>query len=131
MRRFVHQGFLQKFPYKTIDVSQHSIDREEAAFFLDYREQTALSDAMGECVRTINLSELDGHPSTEEDWCFLKSRLQHVHKIILIDDRPAVENNIVEAYADRTLRVYIQLFMQDGKEYLYADYRRCHKKSNE
>jgi len=127
MQRFVHQGFLQQFPYKTIDVSQHCIAREDAVYFLDYREQEALSDAMGECVRTINLSELDGHLSTEEDWCFLKSRLQHVHKIVLIDDRPAVENNIVEAYADRTLRVYMHLFIQEGKECLYSECRRGHE----
>ncbi len=123
MTRFVHQGFLQKFPYEGIDVSQHGIVPEETVCFLDYKEQVALSDATGKCTRTVSLSELDGSLSSDEDWRELKVKLNHVHEIILMDDRPVVENGIVAAYADRTLRVYIQLFNQEGKECLYADCR--------
>ena len=120
MARFVHQGFLQRFPYEGIDLSRHQIASEMCACLLDYKEQAALSDASGKCVRTIHVSELDGKLATMEDWRSLAARLRHVHSIVLLDDRPIVENVIVKAYSDRTLRVYIHLFLLESKECLYA-----------
>ena len=120
MAQFVHQGFLQRFPYEGIDLSRHRIASEMCACLLDYKEQEALSDASGKCIRTLLVSELDGKLATREDWKALTERLRHVHSIVLLDDRPKVENGIVKAYADRTLRVYIHLFLLENKECLYA-----------
>ncbi|MGN0879762.1 MAG: hypothetical protein ACI4WT_09980 [Oligosphaeraceae bacterium] len=120
MARFVHQGFLQRFPYKGIDLSKHRIAFDRCAWFLDYKELAALSDASGKRIRTIHVSELDGKVETMEDWRRLAERLRHVHSVVLLDDRSIVDNAIVKAYADRTLRVYIQLFLLESKECLYA-----------
>ncbi len=120
MAKFVHQGFLQKYPFEDIELEQYRIPSEEYALYLDYKEQTALSDALGRCIRTINLSELDGRLATQEDWKTLKSALCQVQSIVLLDDRPLVENIIVKKYADRTLRIYIRLFLLEGKECRYV-----------
>ncbi len=120
MVKFVHQGFLQRFPYEGIDLDRHRIASDNCICYLDYKEQSALSDVSGKCIRTIHVSELDGRLSTLEDWKTLAARLHHVHSIILLDDRPRVENAIVKAYADRTLRVYIHLFLLESKECLYT-----------
>ena len=58
MSKFLHQGFLQRFPYEGIDLSKHRIEAEECAFYLDYREQTALSDIPGKLIRTIRVKEV-------------------------------------------------------------------------
>ena len=120
MAGFVHQGFLQRFPYEEIDLKMHQISSDKSVFFLDYKEHTALSDATGKFIRTINVSELDGRMATSEDWNTLSARLSHVHTIVILDDRPMVDNDIVKAYADRTLRIYIRLFLLEGKECLWT-----------
>ena len=120
MAGFVHQGFLQRFPYEEIDLKSHLIASDEYVIFLDYKEHVALSDVSGKCTRTIHVSELDGRIATQEDWKTMSLQLQHVDSIILLDDRPIVENRIVKAYADRTLRVYIHLFLLEYKECLYS-----------
>ena len=83
MAGFVHQGFLQRYPYEGIDLSRHRIASDECVYYLDYKEQSALSDASGKCIRTIHVSELDGRVGTLEDWKTLIVRLCYVHSIVL------------------------------------------------
>lgn len=121
MSRFVHQGFLQRYPYQGIDLETHRISWDECTWYLDYKENSALSDCSGKCIRTIHLSELDNKLSTLKDWEEIKEQLCRVQVIVLLDDRQKVDNLIIKAYARRNLRVYMQLFLQEEKECLLAD----------
>ncbi len=95
MRKYLYQKFLPDCNTENIDMAK-------------------LYSKYDECAQTIFVSELDSKVDTKHDLENLISNYSIHEPIVIINDRNAFSNQIIQNYSEKTLKSYIYWLRKMG-----------------
>lgn len=117
MVRDIYQSWLLNCPYDRINLTDYKVAQEwDHELIPDYSNDWELFDFNRPYIRKISLNALDKTMGEYQQWIDFVNDI-HERKldcIILVNDRPLVENPIVMDFNNITLRAYLYHF-QAGK----------------
>lgn len=100
------QEFLLECPYDSVLIENYSIACLEG--LQDHHAEYNLFDYLkGIVKRTIKLSELDRFIDTEDDFAAFIKNHRWIDELVIIDDRPQLDNSIFSSYSINTLKAYL------------------------
>ena len=106
---YIYQKFLLNCDYEKLNLSDYSIrlKPEKLDSIKEWDVQYNIFDCDVPYERKLNLSYLDEHIDTEEDWQNFLIKAKELDKLYIIDDRPSVESQILQDYQEATKKAYI------------------------